>query len=453
LREHTRGIYLNLRFGMGAKLLNVKSEKPVVCVIGLGFVGLTLSITLCDAGFNVLGWEKNQSTSKSLASGETEIIEPGIKPKLVNHLNSGRFRVIDFGQEACEARIFIVTVGTPLLKSDINLSFLQNAVDQLVPLLKDNDLVIIRSTTAIGICRSLVLPKLSSTGKTIRLAMCPERTIEGKALDEMTSLPQIIGADDELSFVAASNFFSSIGSEVVKVSSLNAAELTKLINNTYRDLMFAFANEIAEIAQAYDVNPTEIIEAANKNYPRSNIALPGLSGGPCLEKDPWILAQSGRRMGLEMDLSHSSRKVNENVIQKFMESKTELINIPKRICVLGLAFKGNPVTQDTRGSAAFPLVEYLSRIYPEAEIVGFDPSGIEIIEGLDIVIHTQIEHALRSSDMVILLTNALWFNRIPPLISNYSQHNCVVLDFWTREFEGQFLPTQSYSSWSGLKTC
>ena len=428
---------------------NLPDSSPTVCVVGVGFVGLTLSVTLCDYGMKVLGWEKNNAIRAELAAGRTLILEPGLEEKLELHTKSENFQAINSFQEARAASIFIVTVGTPIKNSSIDLTQIENALLQVAPALDDNDLVIIRSTTAVGTCRELILPLLQKTGKKVLLAMCPERTVEGRALDEMTSLPQIIGSDTEAGFIAAAKLFSAIGTEIVRVKNLESAELTKLLNNTYRDLMFAFANEIAEIAFEYDVNATEIIQAANHNYARSNIALPGLSGGPCLEKDPWILVQSGMMKGLGMEISASSRLVNERVLIKFLSRVLTDKNPPVKIALLGLSFKGNPPTLDLRGSPVFSSLAYLRERYPNAEIRGYEPAGKTDLDNALLMTSGTLEETIDKADLIILLTNSRTFDSLPKIAGEYASKQCLILDYWGRDFRKSFLPSQSYVSWAG----
>jgi UDP-N-acetyl-D-mannosaminuronic acid dehydrogenase len=283
--------------------------------------------------------------------------------------------------------------------------------------------------------------------------MCPERTVEGRALDEMTSLPQIIGSDTEGGFLGAAKLFSTIGTEIVRVKNLESAELTKLLNNTYRDLMFAFANEIAEIALEYKIDATEIIRAANHNYARSNIALPGISGGPCLEKDPWILVQSGMKKGLGMEISASSRLVNERVLIKFLTRELSDKNPPIKIALLGLAFKGNPPTLDLRGSSVFSSLAFLREKYPNAEIRGFEPAGKTDLDAKLLTIFETIEETIDKADLIILLTNSLTFDSLPGIVREYASKQCLVIDYWGRNFKESFLPSQSYVSWAGLNSC
>ena len=425
------------------------AKSEMVCIVGVGFVGLTLGMSLCKVGKNVLGWEKDIQTSKALSEGKTEISEPGLSKLLFDFTKLGNFKMISDAKDASIARVFIITVGTPLREGRINLDYITEATLQILPALKDGDLIIIRSTTAVGTCREVVLPILEASGKKFRLAMCPERTVEGSALSEMSSLPQIIGSLNSESFKAAKEFFDLLGPEVVEVSSLEAAELTKLINNTYRDLMFGYANEIASISNAYGISAREVITAANHNYPRSNIALPGLSGGPCLEKDPWILVETGNRVGLSMGISKASREINEETLSIFLKSHLRKGQEFSKISILGLAFKGLPETRDLRGSYIFPLVDYLNDYFPGSDLHGYEPSGIETIVNLDLKIHTNLDSCLSDSELIIVLTNSLAFNNISFQVSTLSDANCLILDFWSRNTAMNFLDGQKYISWSG----
>jgi UDP-N-acetyl-D-mannosaminuronic acid dehydrogenase len=423
-------------------------KQPTVCVLGVGFVGLTLAISLNEVGFRVLAWEKNKDVSERLANGVTHISEPGLQEKLKFHSSEGNFCVITDSSEALEATCFIVTVGTPLNDGKINLDSIRQALKQILPALKDFDLVIIRSTTAIGTCRDVVLPILQETGKRIRLAMCPERTVEGQALEEMKTLPQIVGALDDESFESARTLFEVIGPEIVRVSSLESAELAKLVNNTYRDLMFGFANEVADIATGYGISAKEVIDAANYNYSRSNISLPGISGGPCLEKDPWILVESGERRDRKMSISRASRLMNERTIESFFNSYlTDSMKIEK-IALLGLAFKGKPVTKDLRGSAIYPVHKHLHAQFPHSILSGFEPAGIDKLDLPGFFLTNSVSEAVFEADLVVLLTNSESFANIPKLVAEFAQKNALVLDFWGREFETDFLPSQRYISWS-----
>ena len=423
-----------------------------VCIVGVGFVGLTLAMALTRKGIKVRAVEKNHQIVENLNSGITEILEPDLNECLTAAIADGLFEVhplgaSDTGIESCN--IFIITVGTPIRNRAVDMDSLASAIEEIRPYLGDKDLVIVRSTVMIGATRNLVLPRLLSTNFQINLAMCPERTVEGNALKEIELLPQIIGPLDEESGIAASDFFSTICNEVIQVKNLEAAELTKLVNNTYRDVMFGFSNEIASIANSFGLSAIQIIEAANRNYPRSNIALPGPSGGPCLEKDPWILIQSANLNGVELAVSKSARMMNEKLIPEFLMKSLLNRNPIKKVGILGLAFKGNPPTRDTRGSAAFEVVDFFAREVPGVVFLGYEPAGI--VEGFEGIIAQEktIDSVISDCDYLVVLTNSKSFLQINESIARIGKPNLVIVDFWNTISNNSVSKTQTVFSLGG----
>ncbi len=432
---------------------NLGNHQYKVCIIGIGFVGLTLGVALTSEGVWVRGIEKNPQLVKDLNAGKTEVLEPGLDEALSLAVSKGLFKAYSISvhePELSNCNVFIITVGTPIRDRLIDLELLGAAVDEIIPYLKDHDLVIIRSTVMIGATRDLVLPKLVKTGLVIGLTMCPERTVEGSALAEIKSLPQIIGALDEASSISASQFFSIICDETVLVGSLEAAEVTKLVNNTYRDVMFGFANEVARIANTFNLSAKEIIESANRNYPRSNIALPGPSGGPCLEKDPWILIQSANNRGVSLDIAKSARLLNEVVISEFLNEALKARSEIRNVGVLGLSFKGQPPTRDTRGSAAYDVIGFIKLAYPEISLYGFEPAGrVSAFEG-DLEQLLSIDAVIEKSDAVIVLTNSNSFQDLDKLIHTSGKKDLLIIDFWSIVSKKSLRSEQKLFSWGGM---
>jgi len=429
-----------------------KKLHEKVVIVGVGFVGLTLAMALCRKGFMVLGIDKNQEVVSELSSGTTHIIENGINEELKKYRNENRFQIIcheDKWSRPEGAVTFILTVGTPLAGDKMDSSALEESLIQISAHFRDGDLLILRSTVAIGTSRNLVQPFLEALNKRVFLAMCPERTIEGNALIEIERLPQIIGGLDKASGEKAALFFSHICEEVIVLSTIEGAELLKLANNTYRDLMFAYANELTVLSEKIGVSSREIIDAANFHYPRSMIAMPGPSGGPCLEKDPWILSFSGAQFGVEMELSKASRAVNERSTYRFVEAIiNSFFEKPNRtkVGILGLSFKGSPEVNDSRGSFARGLVRMLSS--KNFEIWGFEPAG-EIQPAIpDVIIYNDIIQVINECDVVIVATNHTSFKKIPDLIKDKSiKSQLVLIDMW-RIIDSSKLPKNVvYKSW------
>ena len=421
-----------------------------VCILGVGFVGLTLAIALAKRNIPVIGLDINLELIQSLNNGETHVIEPNIEEFLQETLQSGKLSFRHSSEDLSmlkNCNTFILTVGTPLSGSEISLGSITNALNQIIEYISEDDLVILRSTTSVGTANEVVRPILNKKSKSISLAMCPERTIEGNAMQEIFHLPQIIGADDEISLTKATSLFELLGTEIVKLSSLKSAELAKLVNNTYRDLMFGFANEIAAFCQKIKIPASEIIHAANYNYPRSNISLPGPSGGPCLEKDPWILVQSGKQYDVELSITKSARQVNENSVLHLLDPYF-ISEVSEKVLLLGLSFKGTPEILDARGSFAKNVIDFIKYRNPLAEITGYEPAGIFKYDFIDIVQSQSIQEAISGADKILILTNSLKFVDLEELINKLADRNCLVIDYWQVANPAFLSKEMRYLSWS-----
>jgi UDP-N-acetyl-D-mannosaminuronic acid dehydrogenase len=350
-----------------------------VAVVGLGYVGLTLATVLADAGHWVVGIEKRPELVRLTNRGVPHFAEAGLADALSRVVGSGQLVAAERFDDILTCSNYIITVGTPLsAEGEARLDMIESATREVASNMQDGALVVLRSTVKIDTTRRVVRPILAATGKKFALAMCPERTLEGRALQELRQLPQIIGADDLEAADRAEALFSRITNATVKVATPETAEMIKLIDNTYRDDRFAFANEVARLCDAFGVNVHEVISAGKLGFPRTDVASPGLVGGPCLEKDPHILIESARTRGLNLEIAAAGRLVNErqpNETVKFIAGEISRRNLsnPLRIRVLGMAFKGIPATEDLRGSMSVKVLESLRKALPGAQFGLFDP--------------------------------------------------------------------------------
>ena len=347
-------------------------------IIGMGRVGLTLSMTLAEVGFNVLGIERDANILTQLNKGKPHFYEKGLEVSLRKTLRNGTFRItpdIDKKQD-----IYIICVGTPIDKKnqEVILDPLVRATEEVSVKIKEHDTVIVRSTVPVGTTRNIVLPILSRHTHKFSLSYCPERTIEGNALVELRRNPQIISGLDEESVERATVIFSKFAPAIVYADSIEDAELIKLIDNTYRDINFAFANEIALMGRQLGLDGYKLIRTANFGYPRNNIPIPGFVGGVCLSKDPYILRNSVAKLGYDIKLVERAREINENLpIYVAQELNEGLASMGKaireaKIFIIGLAFKGEPRTDDLRDSPALGLIDYLRREYNCEKIYGYE---------------------------------------------------------------------------------
>lgn len=393
-------------------------------VIGLGYVGLTMAVVMADAGFMVTGVEVDTNRYDSLVKGESYIHEVGLPELLKEQINKNLFISKEIPEDG---DVFIISVGTPVVQNKNGektplMNYLTDAVVKIASVLKHGDLVILRSTVPIGTCRDVVKPILENgsnlkAGTDFHLSFAPERTAEGKALKELRSLPQIIGGINKDSTEATSAIFRDLTPTIVKVESLEAAEMAKLMNNTFRDYIFAYANKMAQIASVYNINVFSVIQAANEGYVRDPIPLPSPGvGGPCLTKDPHIFGTVARQKQLDGGLFVNGREINESmhefifnrIFKQVSKNGKSLSECNVLIC--GLAFKGHPETGDIRNSTALDIAGFFQGKVNQIRAFDAVATNEEIrefnLEPVDLPI------GFVGADIVLFLNNHKYFEKL-----------------------------------------
>lgn len=411
-------------------------HSQTITVIGMGYVGLTLSLVMSDLGFEVTGVETNGDVVDGLNRREPHFHENGLRGLLAKRLGRGltiRREMPDARQDA-----IIVSVGTPLDKSTRRprLEHLDQSIESIVPHVHDGCLVILRSTVPVGTSRSRVLPILAKRVARPLLAFCPERTIEGKALRELRSLPQIVAGLDEESADRAQEIFQRVTHTTVRVGSLETGEMIKLLDNAYRDLTFAFANEVALMCEHFGINAWEVIASANTGYQRNNIPIPGYVGGACLEKDPHILVACSSDMGYVPRLVRDGRDVNESLPGRSVAKLERLLGAlggppleRASVLVAGIAFKGRPETDDLRGSPALDVVRALQargvRVFGQDFVV-----RRAVLEGIGVTPY-DFEAPFPDVDAMIVANNHLRYESLD-LYARLADRKrpLVILDDW-----------------------
>ncbi len=384
-------------------------------VIGLGFVGLTLALTLADLGFEVVGYDKNAELRSLIKRKKPPFFEVGLEGLLHDHLGK-RFRLAENLNEKEKADVYFIAVGTPLgTDHEPHMGYIVAAAEELGSVLKSGDTVILRSTVPLGTTRSVVIPVLErvsglTAGDDFFVAFAPERTVEGKALEELRTLPQVVGGINRASANIVSNIFNLMTDTVFTVDSLEEAEMVKLINNTYRDVTFAFANEVSLVCQKWGIDTNKVINAANMGYPRSNVPKPSPGvGGYCLEKDPFIFIKSAQARGYEPTIPVAARGVNEKMVSAVADTILTFLKEHKKkdpkVVIFGIAFKGNPPTSDLRGSPSVALIKLLQTKRVK-HIVGYDPQvPAKEIHGLGVESARTPAAGIKGADAVIVMTN------------------------------------------------
>lgn len=441
-----------------------RNSEELICVIGLGYVGLTLAVSLANVGYKVHGVEVRQDVLNKLSKGEPTFYENGLESELKMALKKGTFSFSPTLKDIpFKPTVFIITVGTPLdANGNIRVDMIENATKEIYSLLSDGDLVILRSTVKISTARNIIVPILDKKNVKYQIAVCPERTLEGSALTELHYLPQIIGSDDFETRERCAILFGRLTPTTIKVSSLETAELIKLVDNTYRDVIFAFGNEVARIADAIGVNAYEVINGGKLGYPRTNVALPGLVGGPCLEKDPHILAQSVKPFGINLDITTSSRKINERQPKEIAEflKNIHASSEPRKIVLAGLTFKGYPETDDTRGSMALKILKELKATFPNAIYYGFDPQLTkQSIEDLGLQYVSSLKDELSDKDLVVIANNHPHFRKLSlPVLFEKAQPSTIVYDCWNNfnsfdieDFKDRYISLGNHKQFTATK--
>jgi UDP-N-acetyl-D-mannosaminuronic acid dehydrogenase len=406
-----------------------------IAVVGLGYVGLTLSVALARRGLTVIGCDQEPRVVAALAAGRSHLYEPGVEEALREHLGSRLHVVSTLPREPVDAVVICVSTPIDPVSHAPRLEHLRDAARAVAEACPPSTLVVVRSTVPIGATRTVVLPELVQRWGRAHLAFCPERTIQGQALRELAELPQVVGGLDEGSRAAAEALFQRLTPRTVTVSSLEAAEMVKLINNCHTDLIYSYGNEVALLAERMRLDPLELIRAANLDYPRPDLAKPGFVGGGCLSKDPYILLESARAVGHQPWLIGESRALNEHlprhVARRFLEllheTRGEVTNA--RVLLLGFAYKGWPPTDDMRGAPALPMLEALNGA--GVALRGHDfLVAPEVLEGLGVGV-TGVAEGFAGADGVLVITNHPEYAKLdlPPLLGSLRKP-ALVYDCW-----------------------
>ncbi|WP_188053193.1 nucleotide sugar dehydrogenase [Sphingosinithalassobacter sp. CS137] len=415
-------------------------SAPKVVIVGLGYVGLTLAVALARRNVRVYGIERRQSVVDMTNEGRPHFAEVGLDTALSDVVSRGLLTCSTTTEDIPAAEYYIITVGTPLKQGthEPRLDMIEEATRQVAGHLTDGASVILRSTVRIGTTTGVVRPVLDESGKEYYLSMCPERTLEGDALRELAVLPQIVGGVTEKASDLAASLFSRLTHTIVRVADPETAEMIKLVDNTSRDVRFAFANEVARACDAIGINANDVIRFGKLGYSRTDVALPGLVGGPCLEKDPHILLASVAPHGMTLEITAASRAVNERqpaeTVQALLDKLKSRAPGPFRIALGGVAFKGRPETDDLRGSMSLHVIDQLQASGDCSQLRVFDPmvrrTDLEAVRKELIVCDDFIE-ACRGADLVIIANNHPIFSSISvDELFSVMKQGAIIYDYW-----------------------
>jgi UDP-N-acetyl-D-mannosaminuronic acid dehydrogenase len=372
-----------------ALLIEQNTQRHIV--VGLGYVGLTLALSLSKSGSIVYGFDEDHKKINQLLASEIYISEPGLESLLNEHLNTNFLPISTL--EVLEnnshiQRVYYICIGTPLLRNqNPDLSQINSFVDELIKNLNEGDILIMRSTVPVGTGRQIINriedSRAWKVGLNFYYISAPERTVEGNALIEIRELPQLVAGASENCALLGLKIFSRIANSVTSLDQIESVELIKLMGNSFRDYVFGFSNYFIQICRNYNLDLNSLIESSNRGYPRSGIPLPSPGvGGPCLTKDSYFLNNIFSKVSTEYGEELASpiiaaRNVNRNVPKhsiKFIEGK--ISNLPNfDFLGIGLAFKGIPETNDYRNSTS---IEFIDELKGKVKSIAVWDSVIEV---------------------------------------------------------------------------
>jgi len=355
-------------------------------VIGLGRVGLPHALVAADSGHTVYGVDRSQIIVDELTSCKTPFYEPDLDNLLKKHLNQSFIPTTDLRKAIGRTELVIITIGTEMDDKfeNTDLSNLYNLIDDIINCDLYNKTMMLRTTVPIGTTDVITNRIEKKTGykreKEFSVVFCPERTVEGKAVVEERMLPKIIGSYGSRGFKKCEKFFRSIGGEIIRVQDVKVAELAKLIDNAYRQLNFAFACDVALLAEDLKIDGIEAIESANKSYPRNNIPYPSYGvSGYCLTKDPYILEESFenikslRGFGSVWFYARKSNDFLPNYVAHLLHWLTDNRELHGKLHVLvaGMTFKED--VDDVRNSHGLQIVKKINEQFDDVRITIYDP--------------------------------------------------------------------------------
>jgi UDP-N-acetyl-D-mannosaminuronic acid dehydrogenase len=397
-------------------------SDPTVSIIGLGRVGLPLALCFADRGLHVLGIDHDPAVLEPLRAGRMPFNETGTQALLERVRPTGRLQLGDRAADATQADDIVITIGTPSFAHvESDLRGLRDVLDDLLPLLRPGHALILRSTIAPGttefVAGYLEKRRGLHVGEDVFVAHAPERIAAGRFLEEISTLPCIVGGVGEASTARACSLFSIFDVPLERTTPVQA-ELAKIWTNILRYATFALPNLLMMDCESHGANVFEVIDLINRDYPRGGMAMPGMTGGTCLRKEFAFSEERSNAPGMLLGVS----RVNEAVPRFLVEGAKRRMGslAARKVAVLGLTFKRD--TDDERDSLSHKLIRLLEREL--ADVAVCDPHAATPTQPL--------ADAVQDAEVVIVATNHSDFEgatcRLQ--ITTRAADECLLVDPW-----------------------
>ncbi len=402
-------------------------KYDVAIIGGCGHVGLPLGLVLADKGLKVVGIDINHESINKVKNKIMPFHEAGSQ-EILEKVIDKFFFITNDDTEVSKSEHIIITIETPVDKDfSVDLSKIELALTSLMPYFRQNQVIIFRSTLAprtTDYVKNFLETKTTfKIGKTLYLATVPERIVQNNAVIELTTLPNIIGTYDDISYEKASKLFKILNPEIIRTTPLEA-ELSKLFTNSYRYATFALANEYFIIAETLGANMFNIVKAMNHKYPRCGLPYPGFAKGPCLGKDSWLLLNAMPHFNVSTTMISSAYRINDGLPMFLLHKIKESVDLnEKKVAVLGLTFKKD--TDDTRDSLCLKLVSLLKNEF--VNYTTHDPY----------VDNKDIRGVLKDADVVILAMNHSYYEKLD--FKNLVKPDALIVDKWNMLKRDKFI--------------
>lgn len=402
------------------------SSISSIAVVGLGYIGLPTAAVLAENGFSVFGVDVNQETVDAVNAGTVPFVEPELGEYVERGVKAGRLTAT---VETPHADVYVVAVPTPFNEDySADLSYIEAAGLSIAAQVTGDELVILESTAPPGATEHLAetirraRPDLGDEDM-LMFAHCPERVLPGKVMKELVTNDRIVGGSTPEAAQRAADLYRTFSTAELLLTDTRTAEMSKLVENSFRDVNIAFANELSMICRELDIDVWELIELAN-HHPRVNILQPGPGvGGHCIAVDPWFIVSAAPETSR---IIRSAREINDGKPEWVIRQvKAEAYDVEKAenrapvVAALGLAFKPN--IDDLRESPALNITHRLAQEFSDSSILTVEPHVGElppVLQGLSNVEFTEARDAIQRADIVVLLVDHDTFVDLKPLVAN-----------------------------------